>query len=307
MRRQASTALASRARSAIATRTAHLATTTTLETWATGARATVGYHSTTRSPGFSSTSTPSTSSPSRARARGFAASTEGNGNADNDAPWASKHGDDARKEAELEASYKRLFERFERAPNKQKRFLLNRALTGRVSAGEDDDENESSTGGRANRALMTRVIDVNRTTKVTKGGGLTNYTATVVVGNGDGVIGFAHGQAAEVGPAIDKAYRKAARSLTYVKRFDGHTIYHDVKGKFCKTLCVMLPAPSGNGIVANDTVEAICQLAGIKNIKAKIHGSHHPINTVRAVFDALSQVESPEDVAERRGVSVFRI
>lgn len=153
---------------------------------------------------------------------------------------------------------------------------------------------------------MTRVIDVNRTNKVTKGGDLTNFTALVVVGNGDGVIGFGSGKGADVGLAIDKAYRKASRSLVYVKRFDEHTIYHEVKGKYCKTLAVMLPAASGSGIVANDTVEAICTLAGIKNIKAKIHGSHHPHNTVRAVFDALEAVESPEDVAERTGMNIYR-
>jgi small subunit ribosomal protein S5 len=206
---------------------------------------------------------------------------------------------------ELQRQYQKLFERFERAPSKQKKFLLNKALSGRVfDDGEEVDE--KSEGGR-NRALLTRVVDVNRTNKVTKGGDLTNFTAMVVVGNGDGVIGFATGKAAEVGPAIDKAYRKAARSLTYINRFDNHTIFHEVKAKYCKTTCVILPAPSGAGIVANDTVAAICELAGIKNIKAKIHGSHHPHNTVRAVFAALESVESPEDVATRTGATVYRI
>jgi small subunit ribosomal protein S5 len=210
-------------------------------------------------------------------------------------------------DVELERDYQNLFARFERAPGKQKRFLLNRALKGHVRERDDDVFDGDDRSSRQHRSLGTKVVDVNRTTKVTKGGDLTNFTATVVVGNGDGVIGFGSGKAAEVGSAIDKAYREAARSLIYVKRFDNHTIYHNVKGKYCKTLCVMLPAPSGYGVVANNTVEAICQLAGIKNIKAKIHGSHHPINTVRAVFDALSQVQSPEDVADRRGVTVYRV
>ena len=91
-------------------------------------------------------------------------------------------------------------------------------------------------------------------------------------------------------------------SLVYVKRFEEHTIFHEVKGKYCKTICKMLPAPSGSGIVANDTVEAICTLAGIKNIKAKVHGSHHPHNTVRAVFAALEAVESPGGRGETYGV-----
>lgn len=234
-----------------------------------------------------------------AATRGFAASS-GDGTGD-----ASSSSSPMDEDAELRARYEALAKRFETAPSRQKRYILNKALTGKVSDDIDDSEGERD-GGRK-RALQTRVIDVNRTTKVTKGGDLTNFTAMVVVGNGDGVIGFGTGKAAEVGPAIDKAYKKAARSLVYVNRFENHTIYHEVKGKYCKTLCNMFPAPSGDGIVANSTVEAICQLAGIKNIKAKIHGSHHPHNTVRAVFAALEAVESPEDVATRTGATVYRI
>jgi len=239
-------------------------------------------------------------------ARGFAASS-GNDTGDDASSAASSTAAAAPmdEDAELRARYEALAKRFESAPSRQKRYILNKALAGQVSDDIDDSEGESD-GGRK-RALQTRVIDVNRTTKVTKGGDLTNFTAMVVVGNGDGVIGFGTGKAAEVGPAIDKAYKKAARSLVYVNRFENHTIYHEVKGKYCKTLCNMFPAPSGDGIVANSTVEAICQLAGIKNIKAKIHGSHHPHNTVRAVFAALESVESPEDVATRTGATIYRI
>ncbi len=227
--------------------------------------------------------------------RGFAAS-------------AGDESDDDARERRVDERYRALFRRFEEAPSRRKRFLLNLALKGEVMMEDDDDStSESGGGGRQKRALLTRVIDVNRTTKVTKGGDLTNYTAMVVVGNGDGVIGFGAGKASEVGAAIDKAYRKASVSLVYVKRFEEHTIFHEVKGKYCKTICKMLPAPSGSGIVANDTVEAICTLAGIKNIKAKVHGSHHPHNTVRAVFAALEAVESPEDVARRTGSMVFRV
>lgn len=234
-----------------------------------------------------------------AATRGFAASSE-DGTGD-----ASSSSSPMDEDAELRARYEALAKRFESAPSRQKRYILNKALAGQVSDDIDDSEGERDAGRK--RALQTRVIDVNRTTKVTKGGDLTNFTAMVVVGNGDGVIGFGTGKAAEVGPAIDKAYKKAARSLVYVNRFENHTIYHEVKGKYCKTLCNMFPAPSGDGIVANSTVEAICQLAGIKNIKAKIHGSHHPHNTVRAVFAALEAVESPEDVATRTGATVYRV
>jgi small subunit ribosomal protein S5 len=280
---------------AVAARTAASPTTTTAATTAVGARGGVAL---ARLAGRRDGET-------RAVSRGFAASADGGGDG---------NGDDARdgamdaREKTLDERYRALFRRFEEAPSRRKRFLLNLALKGEVMM-EDDDEgaSDSAGGSRQKRALQTRVIDVNRTTKVTKGGDLTNYTAMVVVGNGDGVIGFGTGKASEVGAAIDKAYRKASVSLVYVKRFEEHTIYHEVKGKYCKTICNMLPAPSGSGIVANDTVEAICTLAGIKNIKAKVHGSHHPHNTVRAVFAALESVESPEDVARRTGSMVFRV
>ena len=145
------------------------------------------------------------------------------------------------------------------------------------------------------RALLTSAIDVNRTTKVTKGGDLAAARRWWWWASGDGVIGFGAGKASEVGAAIDKAYRKASVSLVYVKRFEEHTIFHEVKGKYCKTICKMLRRQRG-GIVANDTVEAMAvRSLGIKNIKAKVHGSHHPHNTVRAVFAVVCQVvESPE-------------
>ena len=259
---------------------------------------------------FATASSPLTPArPARAPfSRGFSASARDGDDEGERERGRERVSDVDEREASLRRSYERLFARFESAPSKQKRFLLNLALKGQVSAdAEESGEDAGEGGGFRKRALQTRVIDVNRTNKVTKGGDLTNFTAMVVVGNGDGVIGFGTGKAAEVGQAIDKAYRKAARSLVYVKRFEDHTIYHEVKAKYCKTLAILLPAASGYGIVANDTVEAICTLAGIKNIKAKIHGSHHPHNTVRAVFAALEAVESPEDVARRTGSHIYRI
>ena len=101
----------------------------------------------------------------------------------------------------------------------------------KTSEDEENQEREALV-----KSLQQKVIDVNRTCKVTKGGGLMNFTAMVVVGNGRGVVGFATGKANEVGPAIEKATKKkAARSLTFVERFENHTIFHELRGKCGKT------------------------------------------------------------------------
>jgi len=87
----------------------------------------------------------------------------------------------------------------------------------------------------------------------------------------------------------------------------GQTIFHEVNAKFCKTKIRMMPALAGVGVMANEVVESICDLAGIKDIRAKVWGSHHPHNTVRAVFEALESVTSPAEIAERRDATVYRI
>jgi small subunit ribosomal protein S5 len=204
--------------------------------------------------------------------------------------------------------YEDMQERIDKAPAKQKRFLLNQALKGRVFASvldeEDKDEREKQ---QIVKSLQQKVIDVNRTCKVTKGGGIMNFTAMVVVGNGRGVVGFATGKANEVGPAIEKATKKAARSLTFVERFEDHTIFQELHGKCAKTKVKMMPSNSGSGRRCNDIIDAICELAGIKDVKAKVTGSHHPHNTVRAVFEAFASMQSPADVAARRGMKVFQV
>ena len=201
--------------------------------------------------------------------------------------------------------YEAMKRRIDEAPAKQKRFLLNQALKGRVFSNVQDEEDREREA--LVKSLKQKVIDVNRTCKVTKGGGLMNFTAMVVVGNGRGVVGFATGKANEVGPAIEKATKKAARSLTFVERFENHTIFHELHGKCGKTRVKMMPSNSGSGRRCNDIIDAICELAGIRDLKAKVHGSHHPHNTVRAVFEALASMQSPGSVAARRGMKVFQV
>ena len=134
-----------------------------------------------------------------------------------------------------------------------RRFALTQILKGRsamdgwqVPASEPEE-----------RRFDMHVVDVNRTVKVTKGGSLQRFSALVVVGNGNGVVGWAMGKAPEVGVAIEKAYARASRSLFYFERFEGHTIFHDTSAKYGRSIVNMAPLPSGSGVKANQTVRAI--------------------------------------------------
>ena len=210
---------------------------------------------------------------------------------------------------EMDAEYQKLADEIKRSPKKRQRFLLTEALKGtrlKPLIAQDHELLKEEEDDKP-RQLMTRVIDVNRTCKVTKGGGLMSYTALLVVGNGDGVIGFATGKGKDVGLAIKKAYSRAIRSLVYIERFEKSTIHHKVEAKHCKTKIIMKPVMSGDGLRCNQVVESICELAGITDLSAKVIGSHHPHNTVRATFEALESVQSPADIAAKRGVAVYRI
>jgi len=174
----------------------------------------------------------------------------------------------------------------------QKTFLDNLLKVEPYAPSQDRQEN----------ALPMRIINVNRTCKVTKGGGNFRFAALVVVGNKKGGAGFGSGKGNEVPVAIDKAYAKAVKNLYQFDLYRSHTIYRKSDASFCKTKAVLMPAPLGTGIVANETIACICELAGIKDLRAKIVGSHHPHNTVKAVFKALENIEPPEVVARRRGL-----
>ena len=131
------------------------------------------------------------------------------------------------------------------------------------------------------------------------------FTALVVVGNNDGVVGWAKGKAPEVSAAIDKAYWRASRSLFYFERFEGNTVFHSAEAKFGKTTVRLAPLKAGTGLRANGTVKAVCELAGIKDLRAKVHGSHNPHTTVRAIFEALDSIRSPDEIAQLRGAHCY--
>ncbi|KAI4305145.1 hypothetical protein L6164_028530 [Bauhinia variegata] len=150
----------------------------------------------------------------------------------------------------------------------------------------------------------SRLIDVNRTCKVTKGGRIEGYSAILACGNYHGVIGYAKAKGPAVGVAIRKAYEKCFQNLHYVERHEEHTIAHAVQTSYKKTKIYLWPAPTTTGMKAGKTVEIILHLAGFKNVKSKVVGSRNPYNTVKAVFQALNAIETPRDVQEKFGRTV---
>jgi small subunit ribosomal protein S5 len=141
-----------------------------------------------------------------------------------------------------------------------------------------------------------KVVDVNRTCKGTRSGGLYRFSAMVVVGNGEGVLGWGQGKAAEVNEAVRKAYQRACRNLYPIPRFNRHTIPEPATAKFGKVKVVMYPKSSGRGIVASSLVSDICKLAGIHDIGVKIHGSRNPRSTVKCLFEAFDGMKTHEEI-----------
>ncbi|KAL2323006.1 hypothetical protein Fmac_027385 [Flemingia macrophylla] len=182
----------------------------------------------------------------------------------------------------------------------------------------------------------TRLIYMNRTCKVTKGGQVVKYTAMVACGNYNGVIGFAKAKGPIVPIALQKdiiqlmphdahpmgvlvnsmsalsifhpdanpalrAYEKCFQNLHYVERHEEHTIAHAVQTSYKKTKVYLWPARTTTGMKVGRTVESILHLVGLKNVKSKVIGSRNPHNTVKAVFKALNAIETPRDVQEKFG------
>lgn len=154
------------------------------------------------------------------------------------------------------------------------------------------------------KGFDVKLIDVNRTCKVTKGGQVTKYTAILACGNYQGVVGFAKAKGPSIPVALQKAYEKCFQNLHYVERHEEHTIAHAIQTAYKKTKVYLWPAPTTTGMKAGKIVQTILHLAGFKNIKSKVVGSRNPHNTVKAVFKALNAIETPKDVQEKFGRTV---
>ncbi|WP_026377325.1 30S ribosomal protein S5 [Aestuariibacter salexigens] len=154
--------------------------------------------------------------------------------------------------------------------------------------------------------MLEKLIAVNRVSKVVKGGRIFSFTALTVVGDGNGRVGFGYGKAREVPAAIQKAMEKARRNLVTVD-LNGATLQHPIKGRHSGSKVYMQPASEGTGIIAGGAMRAVLEVAGVQNVLSKCYGSTNPINVVRATINALTEMNSPEQVAAKRGLSVEEI
>jgi len=151
--------------------------------------------------------------------------------------------------------------------------------------------------------LTEKLITINRIAKTTSGGRRMSFSALMVVGDGNGHVGFGHAKAKEVPEAIRKASEIAKKSLIHVPR-KGDTIHYEVIGIQDASRVMIKPASEGTGVIANSAVRAVLDAVGVKDVLTKSQGSRNAINTVRATFNGLKSLESPEQIAARRGKSV---
>ncbi len=150
--------------------------------------------------------------------------------------------------------------------------------------------------------LQEKLVALNRVSKTVKGGRIARFTAIMVVGDGNGHIGYGLGKAAEVPDAIRKGIEDAKKNMISVS-LKGDTIPHEVVGVFGAGKVLLKPATEGTGIIAGGTVRDVVQLAGIKNIRAKCLRSNNPTNVVKATFEGLKSLRTAEDVAKMRGLN----
>lgn len=157
-----------------------------------------------------------------------------------------------------------------------------------------------------NGDLQEKLVQINRVAKVVKGGRIFGFTALTVVGDGNGRVGFGRGKAREVPVAIQKAMDQARRNMVKVN-LTGGTLQYPVKARHGASKVYMQPASDGTGIIAGGAMRSVLELAGVQNVLAKCYGSTNPVNVVRATVNGLASLQSPEDVAAKRGLPVEAI
>lgn len=205
------------------------------------------------------------------------------------APNLNNEEDRAKLQAQLEISSKR-----------QQKLLLDQAMRN-FKVEHPSLEQEMDFLGYDISNFEMSVVNVNRTCKSTKAGGLYRYSSIVVCGDGKGLVGYALAKGPEPQPATQKAYRLACKRVQYFNLFENHTIWHETTAKFCKTKVILLPARTGTGLRCNKVIGTVCKHVGIKDIIAKVVGSHDPHNTLHATFLALQNILPPDELSELRG------
>jgi small subunit ribosomal protein S5 len=159
---------------------------------------------------------------------------------------------------------------------------------------------------RGDNQFLERVVTINRVSKVVKGGRRFSFTALVVVGDGNGLVGVGYGKAREVPLAISKGVEEAKRNFFRVPRV-GSTIPHPVQGEAAAGVVLLRPAAAGTGVIAGGPVRAVLECAGIHDVLSKSLGSSNTINIVHATVEALKQLEEPRAVAARRGLEFDQV
>ena len=161
-------------------------------------------------------------------------------------------------------------------------------------------------GSNAGDDFMEKLVAVNRVAKVVKGGRQFGFTALTVVGDGNGKVGFGYGKAREVPLAIQKAMEKARANMITVSLKDG-TLQYPLNARHGAAKVYMQPASEGTGVIAGGAMRAVFEAVGVHNVLAKCNGSRNPINLVRATISGLKNMQSPDDIASKRGKTVEEI
>ncbi|GAB3924064.1 30S ribosomal protein S5 [Larkinella terrae] len=154
--------------------------------------------------------------------------------------------------------------------------------------------------------LKERVVAINRVAKVVKGGRRFSFAAIIVVGDGNGVVGYGLGKANEVTDAIAKGIEDAKKNLVQVPLLK-HTVPHEMEGKFSGGFVLLRPASAGTGVIAGGAMRAVLESAGIRDVLAKSKGSSNPHNVVKATIDALLKMRAPHQVAFQRSVKLSKV
>ncbi|MFD2891080.1 30S ribosomal protein S5 [Flavobacterium chuncheonense] len=154
--------------------------------------------------------------------------------------------------------------------------------------------------------LKDRLVNVNRVTKVTKGGRAFGFSAIVVVGDENGVVGHGLGKSKDVSEAIAKAVEDAKKNLVRIP-LNSATVPHEQKGKFGGARVYLMPASHGTGVIAGGAVRAVLESVGVHDVLSKSQGSSNPHNVVKATFDALLQMRSAATIAKQRGISLDKV
>ena len=151
--------------------------------------------------------------------------------------------------------------------------------------------------------LIDRGVKIKRCAAVVKGGRRFRFAAMVVVGNGNGKVGWGYGKANEVPPSVEKANKQAGREMIEVPLVNG-TLPHQIKGQFGAAKVILIPAGPGTGVIAGAAVRAVCEAAGITDILTKSFGTNNPVTLVKATMEALGKLRTKQDVERLRGVTL---